>query len=472
MRGRVQRLSGRHSKTLDNVDNRLGILASWRTRRTLTEHEGAEQPEWRHVERVLVLLPMPAVETELYDILGISPNATEDEIKKAYRKKAREQHPDKNINDPEASQKFQELGAAYETLSDPQLRAVYDEAGIDGLKSGGGMPGMDDLFAQFFAGGGMRFGFDFGGPSSRRRGTGDDTVVPHPVTLEDLYNGKTLKLNLEKEAVCGICKGTGAKGSAKPKQCVTCAGRGWTPSKTSQGTYLATTRITCHECDGVGEKLKEKDRCKKCKGTKTVKEKNRQEVVIEPGMADKQRIVLAGAGDEEPGLPPGDVIFVLRMSPHPSFERSGSDLLASVKITLSEALFGFSRILVTHLDGRGIKVTSPPKKIIRHHDTIVLRGEGMPVHKQPNSKGDLYLTFEIEMPEDAWLNTVDEKAPLSMLPPKKADMDPLPEVVSTAAFVEADIEEFGEDEDDWEDDEDDDDDDDEFGPAEPECRPQ
>nr|GAT60989.1 DNAj-like protein subfamily a member 2-like protein [Mycena chlorophos] len=413
------------------------------------------------------------VETELYEILGVPPNASESDIKKAYRQKAKEQHP--NINDPLASQKFQELSAAYETLSDPELRGVYDSSGMDGLKHGGAMPGMDDIFAQFFAsggmgmGGGMHFGFDFGGPGGRRRGAGDDTVVPHEVTLEDLYNGKTLKLNLEKEAVCGTCKGTGARANAKPKPCGICEGRGWTPSQTSNGTFLTTSRAACQDCSGKGEKLKEKDRCKKCKGTKTVKEKNRHEVVIEKGMADKQRIVLAGAGDEEPGTPAGDVVFVLRMTPHESFERSGNDLLTTVKITLSEALFGFSRILVTHLDGRGIKVSSPPKKIIDHSDTIVLRGEGMPIHKQPNSKGDLYLTFSIEMPDASWLNSVDEPSLLKLLPPKKGDLDPQPEVVSTAAFEEADIEEFGEDEDDWEDE---DDDDDEFGDGEPECRPQ
>jgi len=238
----------------------------------------------------------------------------------------------------------------------------------------------------------------------------------------------------------------------------------------SHGSHLTTSRVACSNCDGTGQKLREKDRCKKCKGEKTVKEKNRQEVVIEKGMADKQRIILAGAGDEEPGTPAGDIIFVLRLTPHESFERSGSDLLTNVTITLSEALFGFSRILITHLDGRGVQVTSPPGKIIKHADTIVLRGEGMPIHKQPNTKGDLYLTFTIEMPSDEWLKTVDKKTLLSLIPPKKADIEPRPAVVSTAAFEEADIEEFGEgDEDDWVED----DDEDEFGGAgEPECRPQ
>jgi len=415
-------------------------------------------------------MPSGPVETDLYDVLGVSPDATEAEIKKAYRMKAKEHHPDKNINDPAASQKFQELAAAYETLSDPQLRHIYDSGGMDGLNSrGGGMDGMDaaDMFAQFFAssGGGMKFGFDFGAGPSHRKSKGENTVIPHPVTLEELYNGKTLKLNLEKEAVCGSCKGSGARGGAKPKTCGSCTGRGWTTAQTSQGSHLRTSRVPCKDCDSTGQKLKEKDRCKKCKGAKTVKEKNRQEVVIEKGMADKQRIILAGAGDEEPGTPAGDVVFLLQMTPHESFERSGSDLLTNVTITLSEALFGFSRILISHLDGRGVQVTSPPGKVIKHADTIVLRGEGMPVYKQPGVKGDLYLTLTIEMPDEKWFKTVDQKTLLSLLPPKKADMDPPPAVVSTAAFEEADIEEFGEDEDGWEDD---DESDEEPG----ECRPQ
>ncbi|KAJ7242785.1 hypothetical protein B0H12DRAFT_844965 [Mycena haematopus] len=453
------------------------------------------------------------VETDLYDVLGCAPDATEAEIKKAYHQKVprlvypfiieilprsrrRNTIPYQNINNPAAGQKFQELLAAYETLSDPQLRHIYDVSGLEGLAGpGAGMGGVDpaDIFASFFgaSGGGMHFGFDFGpngaGPS-RRRGKGEDTVIPHTVTLDELYNGKTLKLNLEKEAVCATCKGSGARGNAKPKPCSICDGKGWTTAQMSHGSHLTTSRVACSNCDGTGQKLKEKDRCKKCKGEKTVKEKNRQEVVIEPGMADKQRIILAGAGDEEPGTPAGDVIFVLRLTPHESFERSGSDLLTNVTITLSEALFGFSRILITHLDGRGIQVTSPPGKIIKHSDTIILRGEGMPVHKQPGTRGDLYLTFTIEMPDEEWLKTVDRKTLLSLIPPKKTDIEPRPAVVSTAAFEEADIEEvreryfpagqdffdrafasqFGEDEDDWEDEEDDDD----FGGPGEECRQQ
>ncbi|KAF9000606.1 DnaJ C terminal domain-containing protein [Cyathus striatus] len=406
--------------------------------------------------------------------------------------KAVEHHPDKNINDPEASQRFQEIGTAYEILSDPQTRELYDMHGIEGIsgKSPAG-PGMDDIFAQFFGGG---FGFDFGpGP---RRGKGEDSIIPYEVTLGDLYNGKLVKMNMEKDAVCEVCNGSGARGNAKPKPCSTCDGKGWTYVYSQLApSRIGTSRAQCHDCKGRGEKLREKERCKKCKGEKTVKQKTRQEIFIEKGMTDRQRIVLAGAGDQQVTW---DSIwrcfFVLKATPHESFERSGNDLLTKVTITLSEALLGFSRILLTHLDGRGIKVSSPPGKIIKPDESIVIRGEGMPIHKRPDEQGDLYVIISIQMPDEGWLKSVDQKALASLLPPKKAEVEPYPEVVDEARYEESDIVEvrsrsfpaspnffdhafpsqFGEgDDNDWEDDEDDDDEFSHYNMGrEPECQHQ
>ncbi|KZP31856.1 DnaJ-domain-containing protein [Athelia psychrophila] len=429
-----------------------------------------------------------SVETDLYDLLGVSPTADEEEIKKAYRKKAKEHHPFQNPNDPEAGEKFQDMAAAYEILNDSNTREVYDKYGMAGLSGpgGGGGPagGMnaEDLFAQFFAGaggggggggGGNPFGFSFGpgagGPHQRRKG--QDEVVPYDVTLEDLYNGKTVRINMEKDITCGVCKGTGARGSAKPKQCSTCEGKGWNFIHTHVGPgRMGTARAACSDCEGVGEKLRDKERCKKCKGSKKVKEKNRQEIFIEKGMADKQRIVLTGAGDQELGVPVGDVIFVLKAAAHESFERSGNDLLTKVTITLSEALLGFSRILVTHLDGRGVKVTSPPGKIIKPDDSIVLRGEGMPVYKNSDTKGNMYVVMSVEMPDENWLKSVNQSTLQSLLPPKKTDVSPAPAVVDEAEFEESDILDFGEGDEDWEDEEEDDPY--EEDGAEPECRQQ
>ncbi|EKM78660.1 hypothetical protein AGABI1DRAFT_75045 [Agaricus bisporus var. burnettii JB137-S8] len=432
-----------------------------------------------------------ALETELYELLGIAPDASEAEIKKAYRRKAMEHHPDKNINDPEAAVKFQEIGAAYEILSDSQTRHIYDTHGMEGLSGkGSSATGLDEIFEQFFGGGaGPSFAFNFGHGPKRRKG--EDTIVPYDVTLEDLYNGKSVRLNMEKEVPCSTCKGSGAKGAAKPKTCFNCSGKGWTFVQTQIApNQLGTSRAPCRECKGTGELLKDKDRCKKCKGSKTVKDKVRQEIFVEKGMTDRQRIVLAGAGDqEEPDVPAGDVIIQLKAKPHEAFERSGNDLLTRVKITLSEALTGFSRILVTHLDGRGVRVSSPRNKIIKPDETIILRGEGMPIHKHPDEKGDLYVVLALEMPSDSWLDAVDKQALASLLPPKKQDIEPLPNQVDDAAFEEVDLAEvrshsyaagpnffdqgfphqFGEgNEDDWLDD----DDDDEYGDNNAECQHQ
>lgn len=409
------------------------------------------------------------VDTTLYDFLGVAPSATDEEIKKAYRKKAMQHHPDKNPNDPTAHQKFQEMANAYDVLSDPQMRSIYDRGGLDALQSGSGPGGMthDDLFETLFSGG-FQFGFDFGGPGnprSRRRNKGEDTVVPLDVTLEDLYNGKTIKMTMEKEVICSGCSGSGARGAHKPKKCARCDGKGFTHANSQQGRgVVGVSRIMCPDCEGEGIRLKEKDRCKKCKGAQTVKEKKRQEITIDRGMGDREKIVLAGEGDQRPGVPPGDVIFALRVATHPAFIRAGQDLLAHVRITLSEALLGFSRVVLTHLDGRGIRVASPRGKVVRPEDAIVVKGEGMPMRNfgapgATQSRGDLFVVFEVEMPDAEWLKTVDTATLEQLLPPRKPPMVPPPAVIDDVRYEPTDIAAFGEgDEEGWEDEDSDEDD--------------
>ncbi|KAH7106290.1 DnaJ-domain-containing protein [Auriculariales sp. MPI-PUGE-AT-0066] len=415
------------------------------------------------------------VDTSLYDLLGISTTASEDEIKKAYRKKAMQHHPVRNPNDPTAHQKFQDMAAAYDVLSDANTRAVYDRSGLEGVENSGGGMTTEDLFESLFGGGfggGGGFGFDFSGGAGGggRRHRGEDTVIPLDVTLEDVYNGKTVKMALEKNVICGQCTGSGAKGSAKPKKCSKCEGKGFTYANNAQGRgVVGVQQIMCTDCGGKGERLKEKDRCKKCKGDGIVKEKKRQEINIDKGMSDREKIVLSGEGDQKPGLPPGDVIFALKVAPHESFVRNGQDLCAHVRITLSEALLGFSRVVLTHLDGRGIRVASPAGKIVRPDDAIVIRGEGMPARSfgapgaSAATRGDLFVVFEVEMPDADWLKTIDASVLEKLLPPKKPPMVPASAVIEDVRYEPTDIAAFGEgDEDGWEDtdgDEDDDDDD-------------
>ncbi|KAG8505743.1 DnaJ subfamily A member 2 [Galemys pyrenaicus] len=208
-------------------------------------------------------------DTKLYDILGVPPGASENELKKAYRKLAKEYHPDKN---PNAGDKFKEISFAYEVLSNPEKRELYDRYGEQGLREGsGGGGGMDDIFSHIF-GGGL---FSFMGNQSRSRNgrrRGEDMMHPLKVSLEDLYNGKTTKLQLSKNVLCSACSGQGGKSGAVQK-CSACRGRGvrimirqLAPGMVQQ------MQSVCSDCNGEGEVINEKDRCKKCEGKKVIKE--------------------------------------------------------------------------------------------------------------------------------------------------------------------------------------------------------
>ncbi|TRM60279.1 DnaJ C terminal domain-containing protein [Schizophyllum amplum] len=332
-------------------------------------------------------MPAVPVETELYELLGVSVEGGGRYIKKAYRKKAMQHHP--NIDDPDAGQKFQEIARR-------------------------------TLFAQFFEGSGMFFDFAVAPGMGRRKRQGEDSVIPYDVTLEDCIMAN-VQMNIQKECFAAYARVLVQGGSAKPKQCSKCEGKGWA---------FVQTAVSIH---------------------------------------------------------------LIHSAPHESFERSGNDLLMHVTITLSEALLGFSRILVTHLDGRGVHVSSPPGKIIKPDDSIVLRGEGMPIYKRSDTKGDLYVLFEVEDAGSAvaeTLTTIICQALASLLPPKRSNPEPAPEIVDEVKYEEIDIEDvrgrsypagadffdsagfqFGDggDGDDWEDD---DEDEDEDGHGEPECRPQ
>lgn len=151
--------------------------------------------------------------------------------------------------------------------------------------------------------------------------------------------------------------------------------------------------------------MREKDKCKKCKGVKVVNEKKVMEIFIEKGMRNGEKIPMKGEGDQQPGVEAGDVVLVLQQKPHALFERSGADLACKITITLVEALCGFSKILITHLDGRGIHVEQPAGKVIKPGQVMKITGEGMPHYKRPIDKGDLYITFEVEFPKDNWATT-------------------------------------------------------------------
>ncbi|XP_061421758.1 dnaJ homolog subfamily A member 2 [Lethenteron reissneri] len=344
-------------------------------------------------------------DTRLYDLLGVTPTANEGDLKKAYRKLAKEYHPDKN---PEAGDKFKEISFAYEVLSNPEKRDLYDRHGEKGLREGGGGPGMDDIFSHIF-GGGLFGGFMGGGggrgghPGAGRRRRGEDMMHPLKVSLEDLYNGKTTKLQLSKNVICSGCSGKGGKAGAV-EVCSSCKGRGIRVMVRQLAPGMVQQMQTmCHDCHGEGQVINERDRCKACEGKKVVKEVKILEVHVDKGMRHGQKIAFRGEGDQAPDLEPGDIVLVLQEKDHEVFQRDGNDLHMMKKIGLAEALCGV-RFTLAHLDGRQILVTYPPGNVIQPGCIRGIVGEGMPHYRNPFEKGNLYIKFDVEFPDKNWID--------------------------------------------------------------------
>ncbi|KIK63844.1 hypothetical protein GYMLUDRAFT_40926 [Collybiopsis luxurians FD-317 M1] len=357
-------------------------------------------------------------ETKFYDLLEVSPSASESELKKAYRKKALRLHPDKG-GDPEL---FKEVTHAYEVLSDPEKRSIYDARGEAGLSEAGGMGGMDpqDLFSQLFGGGGFGgggFGGGgfFGGGGGSRGGPRRTKDLVHRVhvTLEDLYKGKTTKLALTRNVICSKCKGKGGKDGAT-KTCNGCNGRGVKVTLRQMGPMIQQIQSGCDDCGGSGETIAAKDRCSQCKGKKVLPEKKFLEVHIDKGMKGGQTIQFRGESDQSPGAETGDVVIVIEEKPHDRFKRQENDLLLDVEIDLLKALAG-GEFTIKHLDERALLVKIEPGEVIKHGDLKVIRGQGMPSQRH-HEPGDMYVKMNVIFPDSIALEDIPylEKA----LPPR------------------------------------------------------
>ncbi|XP_020618047.1 dnaJ homolog subfamily A member 1-like [Orbicella faveolata] len=351
-------------------------------------------------------------ETTFYDLLGVPPSATPSEIKKSYRKLALKYHPDKN---PDAGDKFKQISHAYEVLSDEKKRKIYDEGGEEALNSGGDMGGFHspmDIFDMFFGTGHGRH------RSSHGERKGKDMIHQLKVSLEDMYNGTTRQLALQKNVVCSKCEGRGGKKDSVVT-CNTCHG---------SGMYIRINQIApgmvqqiqtqCRDCGGNGERISEKDRCKTCQGRKTVKERKILEVYIDKGMKDGQKITFTSEGDQEPGIEPGDIIIILDEKQHPVYRRSDLDLHTNMEIELTEALCGFQKT-IEMLDKRQLVITSHPGEIIRPGEMKCVREEGMPRYKNPYEKGQLIITFSINFPPDSFISPSNIPQLEQLLPPRE-----------------------------------------------------
>jgi len=374
------------------------------------------------------------VDTKLYDLLSVSPNASVGEIKKQYKKLARQYHPDKA--GPEFEEKFKEISFAHEVLSDQKKRDLYDRYGEKGLQEGGMGAGMEDIFSHIFGHGGgggggfeSMFGFPFGGMGGMgggrrrpQRQRGEDTVHPLRVKLEDLYSGKVSKLKLRKKVICASCDGAGGKGNAVQK-CYSCNGNGIKISIQPIGPGMVQqVQRVCSDCNGEGETIDPKNRCKKCLGKKVNEETKILEVRVNKGMMDGERITFRGEGDQQPGIETGDVVIVVQQLPHEQYTRKGDNLMMKLNIGLTESLCGF-KIPIKQLDGRELIISSPQGKIVEPGSTKFIMGEGMPRHSDSTEKGNLFIDFDVVFPENDFLPNDKLLELVKLLPARAEPMD-------------------------------------------------
>jgi molecular chaperone DnaJ len=352
------------------------------------------------------------VAEDLYKLLGVPKGASEEEIKKAHRKLARQYHPDRNPDDPKAEERFKEIQGAYDTLSDPEKRKEYDTGGGMFGGFGGGGPGGPGGGGPFGPGGpGAAGGFDVsdmfsnlfgrggGGRAQAQQVRGRDLETEISLSFDQAVNGAQVSVTVPKAERCPTCHGSGAKPGTSPVTCPRCEGRGIDAQ--SQGFFSISQ--PCPQCGGQGQIIE--DPCPTCGGSGLTKQTKRYKVNIPAGVKDGARIRLAGKGEAgQRGGPPGDLFVVTRVAASPIFKRlDGGNLEVTVPITIAEALRG-ATIEVPTLNGtKKIKVGAGTK----HGSIQRLKGEGAPKPKG-RGNGDIRYRLEIEMPEK--LNAEQEAA--------------------------------------------------------------
>jgi molecular chaperone DnaJ len=328
---------------------------------------------------------------DYYEVLGVSRDAGEEDIKRAYRKLAMQYHPDRNPGDAEAEAKFKEAAEAYDVLHDADKRERYNRYGHAGLE---GTPmhqftDVDSIFDMF----GDMFGLGelFGGGGRRRRGPrpGRSLEVVLDLDLIEAAKGVTKSIEIDRAERCGACSGSGLKRGSRPSVCPRCRGRG----VVIQGQSFFQIQTTCQACGGRGEVIS--DPCPTCRGQGRVLAKRRIEVAIPAGVDTGNRIRLAGEGESgDEGAPRGDLYCLMRVRPHPLFQRDGLDLICQVPLTFSQASLG-GEIEVPTLQG---KETLTLPRGVQFGDTFRLRGKGMP-DPRGRGQGDLIVQAVLETPK-------------------------------------------------------------------------
>jgi len=349
-------------------------------------------------------------ETKFYDLLGVSPSASADEIRRSYKKLALKYHPDKN-KEPDAQEKFKAISVAYEVLSDEEKRKRYDNYGEKGIDQEAGGMDPSDIFASMFGGG------------RRPRGEPKPKDIMHelPVSLEHFYMGRTAKLAITRDRLCSSCDGRGSNKPGVDAKCNECQGRGVQLVTRQLGPgFIQQMQVQCRNCNGKGSSLRPEDRCKTCNGEQTVKEKKIFEVHIERGAKRGDHVTFTGEGDQIPGVRlAGDIIIIFDQKPHDTFTRKGNHLLIERTISLAEALTGFECV-VKHLDGRTLSISPPPGFVLDPDRLYEVGREGMPVPKTGGvERGNLFIQFKVQYPQHVSPSDLEKLRAILGNPPRQ-----------------------------------------------------
>lgn len=335
---------------------------------------------------------------DYYEVLGIARSASAEEIKKAYRKLAIQYHPDKNPGNSEAEEKFKEAAAAYEVLSNAEKRQNYDRFGHSGPQMGGGGFGggmdMNDIFEQF----GDIFGGAFGSSSSRggQRGgqRGTNIRIKLKLSLEEISDGVTKKLKVNKYSGCSTCHGSGAKAGTQPRTCSTCQGSGQVTQITNTFLGQMRTASICPTCQGQGSIIT--DKCTSCRGEGIERGEEVIEVRIPAGVEEDMQLNMRGKGNAgQRNAPPGDLLIVIEEEEHPLFKRDGQHVFYDLYLNLADAALG-TNVEIPTLGGKArVKIDEGTQS----GKTLRLRGKGLPsVNGGP--RGDMFATINVWTPQN------------------------------------------------------------------------
>lgn len=369
---------------------------------------------------------------DYYEVLGVDKNASQDEIKKAFRKKARQYHPDVNRDNPEAAEKFKEANEAYEVLSDETKKAQYDQFGHDAFTRGGGNTaggfqgggfggfgggqgfggagGFGDIFDMFFGGQGG------GGQQGPQKGA--DLREDVTISFEDAAFGKAIKLKVHRHEECSHCHGTGAEPGTKVDTCPTCHGSG--QEYVVQNTPFGQMRSarTCHTCGGSGKKIEKK--CSRCRGTGEQMMERTIDVKIPAGVETGSRLRVAGEGEPgQLGGPKGDLYVYIYVRNHREFDRSDNDVVSHVNISFAQAALG-ATIRVNTLDGL-VELKVPEGT--QTGTAFRIKGRGIPYLRNPKTRGDHHVVVRVQTPKK--LNDKQRELLLRFAQESKEEVDQL-----------------------------------------------